>query len=162
MPKPKPVTLVGYRRRAAVCYATHRIAEQFDERTIESMIRKKYKCSRIAANKIRCEAWSGIINTDESDRRERFQSMVAAARHLYATAFRRNRLAVCAQVLSQLRTMFGLDVPYIETGNEQVDKSERTTQDLRYFAEKGEWPEEVMERQKRERKVSANPLDQLV
>lgn len=164
MPDPKkPAVLIGQRRRAAVCFATRRIAELLDDKVVDRLVVKKFKCSMAAAIKVRQEAWAGILDVEESNREERFRSMVATLRRLYATAFRKGKLTVCAQAASQLRTMFGLDEPYIENGSKkQAEKSERTTEDLKHFAEKGEWPEEAEARQQKERKASGNPLDQLV
>lgn len=158
--KDTQVILLGYRRRAAVCFATNKIAELVEDKEIDRMIVKKFRCSKLTARKIRHDAWALILKSEESNRGERFRSMVLALRHLCATAYDQRKLSVCANALAQLRVMFGLDQPYIETGGSKTsNNSERSTEDLLQFAEHGTWPEEAVEK---ERKANVSPLDNLV
>jgi hypothetical protein len=151
----------GYRRQLALILAENLIAEQREPAMVDSMLSKKYSISLATAEAIRKEALRALLNADESNRRERFKLVLRGMRRLYVEAFDRKQLTVCANLLSQMREMFDLKQPFVEGGGAvKSEHDDRTTEDLMYFAEHGEWPLEAEKRKSLEA-VSTNPLDGL-
>lgn len=163
--KKKVSRAVGLRRKIARCHASKLIARQWSDAQIERYLVNKFNIKRAAAKAIRLEAWREILDVAESNRPERFRSTLAAMRHLYAQAFEEKKYTVCANLLSQMREMFGLNVPFAEGGsssNSTTGLGGRTNDELQYFAEFGMWPEEAKKAEQLKAVVADNPLDELV
>jgi len=154
--------LRGYRRQIALIVAENLIAEQREPAVIDRILMKKYDIKLQAAVLLREEALRALLSADESNRRERFKLVLRGMRRLYVEAFDRKQLTVCANLLSQMREMFDLKQPFVEGGGAvKGEHEDRSTEDLMYFAEHGEWPDEA-EKRKSAEVVSTNPLDALI
>lgn len=150
------------RRQWQVLYAEHLLAQQLEDAEVEKRLVEHFGVTEPTAAKLREDAWRAIISVADSNRPERFKQVLHALRHLYSTAFSQGKLSVCVQVLHQMREMFDLINPYIESGSKDSDKLERTTEDLNHFVMTGEWPEETAKRKASELVTTGNPLDDLV
>jgi hypothetical protein len=153
--------LRGYRRQMALIFAENLIAEQREPAAIDAMLMKRYGVKAQPAALVREEALRALLSANESNRRERFKLVLRGMRRLYVEAFDRKQLNVCANLLSQMREMFDLKVPFVEGGGAvKGEHEDRSIDDLTYFAEHGEWPDEAKKRKSLE-VVSENPLDGL-
>jgi hypothetical protein len=153
--------LKGYRRQLALIFAENLIAEQREPAHVDRFLVKRYGIKAQLAAKLREEALRALLAADESNRRERFKLVLRGMRRLYVEAFDRKQLTVCANLLSQMREMFDLKAPFVEGGGAaKSEHDDRTIDDLTYFAEHGEWPDEAKKRKSLE-VVSENPLDGL-
>ena len=154
------VRLYGPRRRCAIYHAEQWIAEQREQKDIEDLLIKKFKVSRHSAAGVYDEAWKLLISADDSSRKERFKAILRTIRALYVKAHDAGKLTVCANLIAQMRQMFDLERPFVEGGSSTTEKyAERSTDDLLYFAQNGEYPEES---KKKERQPAiSGPLDDL-
>lgn len=161
---PEPSTwqgqcLRGYRREEAIFFAENLIAEQREPVDIDRQLQRKYKVTQPVAANVRKEALHRLLGADESNRRDRFKTVLRALRSLYVKALERGSLTVCANILHQMREMFDLIQPFIEGGGGLKDeRAERSTEELLYFAEHGVYPDEAP---KENAPAIVNPLDDL-
>lgn len=164
---PRPVRyLTSAARATARTHAEELIAQLYSQQEVQRRLVKRYRCTPNVAHDLYGEAMRELRAADDGDRENRLAKMLGQIGHLYRKAEKAGRLAVCRQLLTDVRRMQGIegalkiDLP-IGEGN---PIESRTDDELEYFKLHAHWPEEAPRGVKPPvaGKPSSNPLDRLV
>ena len=151
-------------RIEAVLLAEEMVMKRCSDRAIVSALREHYLIAAQTARKILRDAVSGIQDQVAKSRPHRRAQQIASLDRLYERCLDQGKLSTAVRVQALLAKIEGTEKPtkHVHTGIPAAasavvgEFADRSVEDLDYYAGHGHWPEEAVDQEVVQGKVSGS------